>query len=82
MTGQTYTWPSSTYIAEPPFFADFALKTGANNVDATAANTLKRTELSTAASAPATADETAANETAASDESRGRAQPGTGPATK
>ena len=23
--GDTYTWPTSTYIAEPPFFADFAL---------------------------------------------------------
>lgn len=26
MTGSTYTWPESTYIAEPPFFADFALE--------------------------------------------------------
>jgi aconitate hydratase len=25
-TGQTYDWPKSTYIAEPPFFADFAMK--------------------------------------------------------
>ena len=25
VTGQTYNWPTSTYIAEPPFFADFAL---------------------------------------------------------
>ena len=24
--GDTYTWPASTYIAEPPFFADFAIK--------------------------------------------------------
>ncbi len=24
-TGQTYAWPASTYIAEPPFFADFSM---------------------------------------------------------
>jgi len=27
--GQTYTWPPSTYIAEPPFFADFTLQPAA-----------------------------------------------------
>ncbi|MDP2771657.1 MAG: aconitase family protein, partial [Giesbergeria sp.] len=26
VSGTAYTWPSSTYIAEPPFFADFAIK--------------------------------------------------------
>ena len=26
-SGQTYAWPASTYIAEPPFFADFAMQT-------------------------------------------------------
>src|SRR2546422_8493672 len=26
--GQVYTWPKSTYIAEPPFFADFAMTPG------------------------------------------------------
>ncbi len=25
-TGQVYDWPKSTYIAEPPFFADFAME--------------------------------------------------------
>ncbi len=25
-SGQTYTWPQSTYIAEPPFFKDFTMK--------------------------------------------------------
>jgi aconitate hydratase len=25
VAGATYTWPASTYIAEPPFFADFAM---------------------------------------------------------
>ena len=25
VSGQAYSWPSSTYIAEPPFFADFAM---------------------------------------------------------
>ncbi len=32
--GDTYTWPASTYIAEPPFFADFAIETGAASADA------------------------------------------------
>ena len=27
--GDTYTWPASTYIAEPPFFADFTMEKGA-----------------------------------------------------
>ena len=27
--GDTYTWPTSTYIAEPPFFADFAIEPAA-----------------------------------------------------
>ncbi|MGL6206066.1 MAG: aconitase family protein, partial [Giesbergeria sp.] len=26
VSGTAYTWPQSTYIAEPPFFADFAIK--------------------------------------------------------
>jgi aconitate hydratase len=30
VSGTAYTWPASTYIAEPPFFAQFALETGAN----------------------------------------------------
>ncbi len=29
-TGQVYNWPSSTYIAEPPFFADFDKTKGAS----------------------------------------------------
>ncbi|WP_421956058.1 aconitate hydratase [Polaromonas sp.] len=28
VTGTAYTWPKSTYIAEPPFFADFAMAQG------------------------------------------------------
>jgi aconitate hydratase len=28
--GQVYTWPKSTYIAEPPFFLDFTMKPAAN----------------------------------------------------
>ncbi|WP_198970671.1 aconitate hydratase [Xylophilus sp. ASV27] len=28
VTGQTYDWPASTYIAEPPFFKDFVLEGG------------------------------------------------------
>jgi len=27
-TGQVYSWPASTYIAEPPFFRDFGMKPG------------------------------------------------------
>jgi aconitate hydratase len=27
-SGQVYTWPTSTYIAEPPFFKDFDMKPG------------------------------------------------------
>jgi aconitate hydratase len=27
-TGQVYTWPTSTYIAEPPFFRDFSMSPG------------------------------------------------------
>ncbi|SAI72422.1 aconitate hydratase [Bordetella ansorpii] len=29
VTGETYDWPESTYIAEPPFFADFGMTPGA-----------------------------------------------------
>ena len=35
VTGNTYTWPQSTYIAEPPFFKDFAME----NVAGRARNT-------------------------------------------
>jgi aconitate hydratase len=28
VSGTAYTWPTSTYIAEPPFFKDFAMATG------------------------------------------------------
>ena len=31
VTGNTYTWPQSTYIAEPPFFKDFAIEKEAAN---------------------------------------------------
>ena len=33
VAGNTYTWPASTYIAEPPFFADFALEKGATSAE-------------------------------------------------
>jgi aconitate hydratase len=29
VSGETYTWPKSTYIAQPPFFEDFALEPAA-----------------------------------------------------
>jgi len=31
VSGTAYTWPQSTYIAEPPFFADFAINSIANS---------------------------------------------------
>jgi aconitate hydratase len=31
VTGNSYTWPHSTYIAEPPFFKDFAIENVASN---------------------------------------------------
>ena len=31
VTGNAYTWPQSTYIAEPPFFKDFAIENVAAN---------------------------------------------------
>ncbi|MEH3087233.1 MAG: aconitate hydratase, partial [Xylophilus ampelinus] len=37
VTGETYDWPASTYIAEPPFFADFRLQAAANDGSAPAA---------------------------------------------
>jgi aconitate hydratase len=46
VTGNTYTWPTSTYIAEPPFFKDFAMDTEAaraSNIRATAINDAENT---------------------------------------
>lgn len=37
VTGATYTWPPSTYIAEPPFFQDFALQLGADSASSSGA---------------------------------------------
>ncbi len=31
VSGQTYNWPQSTYIAEPPFFQNFSLQPAASN---------------------------------------------------
>ena len=36
VSGQTYTWPRSTYIAEPPFFQDFRLAHSTARQDAVA----------------------------------------------
>ena len=38
VTGTSYTWPASTYIAEPPFFKDFAMKNIAKKAENTRAN--------------------------------------------
>ena len=35
VSGQTYTWPTSTYIAQPPFFDTFAMNSGASRADST-----------------------------------------------
>ena len=46
VSGDAYTWPPSTYIAEPPFFADFALNTvatGTDGISATGQNDPKST---------------------------------------
>jgi len=32
-SGQVYNWPTSTYIAEPPFFSDFELETHVSNAN-------------------------------------------------
>ncbi|MFN3437055.1 MAG: aconitate hydratase [Acidovorax sp.] len=37
VSGTAYTWPASTYIAEPPFFAQFALEKGAASASASSA---------------------------------------------
>ena len=37
VSGQAYTWPASTYIAEPPFFSDFAIESVANTPTSTGA---------------------------------------------
>ncbi|MDW5443744.1 aconitate hydratase [Polaromonas sp. SM01] len=37
VTGTAYTWPKSTYIAEPPFFKDFTMETIADRPRQTAA---------------------------------------------
>ncbi|RQO78814.1 aconitate hydratase [Acidovorax sp. FJL06] len=37
VSGTAYTWPASTYIAEPPFFAKFALEAGAASADPSSA---------------------------------------------
>jgi len=41
VTGQAYTWPTSTYIAEPPFFDGFAIESGAVSLDSTRATAQK-----------------------------------------
>lgn len=44
VAGTTYSWPRSTYIAEPPFFATFTMKTEAINAIYTGARGLKGSE--------------------------------------
>jgi aconitate hydratase len=33
VTGQIYNWPTSTYIAEPPFFSGFTMESGASGAE-------------------------------------------------
>ncbi|MFV0679345.1 aconitate hydratase [Ottowia sp.] len=44
VSGQVYSWPVSTYIAEPPFFDDFAISNGAFDADQKSAGGQKGTE--------------------------------------
>lgn len=44
VAGQAYTWPTSTYIAEPPFFADFAMDSIAAHARSAGAAGKKGTE--------------------------------------
>ena len=37
VTGQVYNWPTSTYIAQPPFFDDFTMESGAAGAGQTGA---------------------------------------------
>ncbi|APW43429.1 aconitate hydratase [Rhodoferax saidenbachensis] len=46
VAGQAYVWPTSTYIAEPPFFADFAMDSIAGRAGSTGAKGTKGTESS------------------------------------
>jgi aconitate hydratase len=46
VAGQAYVWPASTYIAEPPFFADFAMDSVAGRAGSTGATGLNGTESS------------------------------------
>jgi len=46
VSGQAYTWPASTYIAEPPFFDGFAINTGAAYAHSAGAAGLKDAETS------------------------------------
>ncbi|WP_370681618.1 aconitate hydratase [Comamonas sp. GB3 AK4-5] len=48
VTGATYSWPESTYIAEPPFFADFTMELGASPADKASAKGKKETKSSNA----------------------------------
>ena len=41
VTGTAYTWPKSTYIAEPPFFKDFAMEKIAASAGSTSASGIK-----------------------------------------
>jgi aconitate hydratase len=44
VTGHSYNWPKSTYIAEPPFFANFAMKDVATQASRESAGGLKGSE--------------------------------------
>ena len=45
VTGNAYTWPLSTYIAEPPFFKDFALIKEAKEVSKSSASAVNGSEI-------------------------------------
>ena len=52
VSGQAYTWPASTYIAQPPFFNDFAIKSGAAQSGFTGAKDQFDSEVSAGSGSP------------------------------
>ena len=46
VSGQTYTWPSSTYIAQPPFFDAFAMENVASSSDKSEVKDVKTAQTS------------------------------------
>ncbi|MDZ7921230.1 aconitate hydratase AcnA [Rhodoferax sp.] len=48
VSGTAYTWPTSTYIAQPPFFDNFAMDSGASRAESTGAKGQKGSQSASA----------------------------------